>query len=196
MFKDKNLEADEFLDLSDSLFTRANDVLNFVDKTLDWVKTNFKQLKIIKSNVVIDYQIDNIINLYEYSAQSKNIEIVKDSIEVESVDTDKDIFHTVLRNILANAIKFTPKNGNIKLQVLQEESFCIIQVSDTGIGISEDVIEKLKNKIHHTTKGTHHEHGIGLGLLLCRDLLEKIGGHLVIDSKVNEGTMVKIYIPY
>lgn len=196
LFRDKDIEADEFLYLSDSLYTRTNDLLNFVDKTLDWVKINFKQLSIVKSNILIDYQIDNIINLYAHSAQSKNIKIIKDNIQIESIDTDKDIFHIVLRNILANAIKFTPKNGKIKLEVLQEKSYCVIQISDIGIGISEEVIEKLKNKIHHTTKGISNEHGIGLGLLFSRDLLEKIGGHLIIDSKINQGTTVKIYIPH
>lgn len=195
LFKDETLEVSEFLTLSNLVYARVNEVLSFVDNTLYWAKNNFQQLNIIKSNINIGAQIDSIIALYEAQIENKKITIVKDLSILIEIRTDKEIFSAVLRNILANAIKFTPTHGSITIRASEEDAYWCVQVADTGIGMDAALLENLNNNIHHTTKGTNKEQGFGLGLLLCRDLLTKIGGYLSIHSEIANGTKVSIYTP-
>ena len=94
----------------------------------------------------------------------------------------------VIRNILSNSIKFTKEKGKIIIDMYYEESMVIIKISDTGIGISKENINKIMSDNFYTTRGTSNEKGSGLGLSLCKYFIEMNHGKLSIESEVGKGS--------
>ena len=105
------------------------------------------------------------------------------------------MIHLVLRNLLSNAIKFTPEKGHIEVGLNNFESFVEVYVHDSGVGISEEGLQKIKQQIFYTTTGTSSETGTGLGLMLCNEFLTKNGSQLQIESKVGEGSLFSFALP-
>jgi signal transduction histidine kinase len=102
----------------------------------------------------------------------------------------------VLRNLIYNAIKFTGRGGQVLAKVSAEGGKVSISVEDTGVGISEGDIEKIFNpEVHIATKGTENETGSGLGLLLCKDYVEKNGGKISVESEKGKGSIFRFCIP-
>jgi len=120
-----------------------------------------------------------------------------ESLQNEIVLTaDENMLNTVLRNLISNAIKFTPKGGQVKVEVEVEDSQVIISVSDTGIGMKPETIEKLfKIETSFTTRGTENEKGTGLGLLLCKEFIEKHEGKIWVESEEGKGSTFSFSLP-
>jgi signal transduction histidine kinase len=103
---------------------------------------------------------------------------------------------TVLRNLISNAIKFTNSKGKIDLTALQNNNFIEIAVSDNGVGMSNETRKKLFDiSTNITTKGTANEKGSGLGLILCKEFVEKHGGKIWIESEEGKGSDFKFTLP-
>jgi signal transduction histidine kinase len=101
----------------------------------------------------------------------------------------------ILRNLLSNAIKFTPNQGYIEIGVNEISSFVEIYVQDTGVGISKEAIQKISESNFYTTKGTSSESGTGLGLMLCKEFLQKNGGQMHIESELGKGSIFSFTLP-
>jgi len=113
-----------------------------------------------------------------------------------SVFADVNMFSTVFRNLVSNAIKFTPENGNITIHLIKKEDFCEITVKDNGIGISKENIRKIfRIDSNHSTLGTNGEKGTGLGLLLCKEFVEKHNGKIWVESAVGKGSRFIFTLP-
>jgi signal transduction histidine kinase len=109
---------------------------------------------------------------------------------------DENMIRTVIRNLISNAIKFTPKNGTVKVAARALDDQISISVSDTGIGMTEEAIEKLfKIETSFTSRGTENEKGTGLGLLLCKEFVEKHGGTIRVESEPGKGSRFQFSIP-
>ena len=148
-----------------------------------------------------------LINLKE--CLSKNLETLKESAvrknlnfscsipEELEVFADERMLNGIIRNLGTNAVKFTPKEGNIIVKAEQtENNKVLISISDSGIGISEKMIDNLFNSSVNTKRtGTEGEPSSGLGLILCKEFTEKLGGELIIDSEVDKGSTFKIILP-
>jgi two-component system sensor histidine kinase/response regulator len=103
---------------------------------------------------------------------------------------------TVVRNLLSNAIKYSEKGGNITVNLTNEDKNAIVSVKDTGVGISEDNIQRLfKVNGNYKTHGTNNEEGTGLGLILCKEFLLKNDGDIYIKSELGKGTKASFTIP-
>ena len=101
----------------------------------------------------------------------------------------------VLRNLIPNSIKSTPKNGLIEIGMEQDVPNLLLFVKDTGIGMSREIIENLfKSNVHTSTRGTENEKGTGLGLKLCKEFLEKMNGSIEVESQPGEGTTFTILL--
>jgi two-component system, sensor histidine kinase and response regulator len=105
---------------------------------------------------------------------------------------------TILRNLLSNALKFTPKGGSVTLAAkMGADSMVEIRVTDTGVGMSQADLDNLfQLGKPHTTAGVHDERGSGLGLIICAELVQKNQGHLHIESQVGQGTTVRFTLPH
>ena len=109
---------------------------------------------------------------------------------------DPDMIKTVVRNLLTNAIKFTWQNGKVKVILYLKENSCIIEVADNGTGISSARMKNLfKIDKSDKTKGTSQEPGTGLGLIICRELVEKHEGHITAESNEGVGTIFRVELP-
>lgn len=109
---------------------------------------------------------------------------------------DQNMITTVIRNLISNAIKFTPENGRIVVEVTADPEKYKVSIRDNGVGISETDKAKLFRKDSNpSTIGTSQEQGTGLGLILCRDFVEKNGGKIGVDSEVGKGSTFHFTVP-
>jgi PAS domain S-box-containing protein len=149
----------------------------------------------LQLNVVL---LDTIFDLQVYADQ-KDIKINNQITNDELVFADKNMISTILRNLISNAIKFTQQNGIVTLgaQKTAETNFTEIWVKDTGIGIPKDIMDNLFriDKKVFTTSGTANEKGTGLGLILCKEFVEKHGGEIRVESKPEKGSIFSFTIP-
>jgi len=137
----------------------------------------------------------NILQLFENSINEKEI-LVENNIQLScKVYADKDMIQLVVRNLISNAVKFSKRGGIIKLSASAEGSNTILCVTDSGVGISEADQKKLFELETFTTRGTDNEQGTGLGLLLCKDFIEKNGGIIWVESELGKGSKFCVRIP-
>ena len=109
---------------------------------------------------------------------------------------DKDMLKIILRNLITNAIKFSYRNGEVELRAAADDCLVEISVSDNGVGMTEDAIQKLfKPGVGSSEYGTENEHGTGLGLLLCDEFVKKHGGKIWVESEPGKGSSFKFTLP-
>ncbi|PRZ01704.1 sensor histidine kinase [Marinilabilia salmonicolor] len=138
----------------------------------------------------------NVMELMKDQADRKNIEISCNTLETVLVKADRFMLTTVIRNLLSNAIKFTEQRGNVMLSVVRKHNEAVVTVADTGVGIDEKNLLKLWDVAGHTSHaGTENEQGSGLGLLLCKEFVEKQGGKITVQSRVGKGSVFEFTIP-
>ena len=137
----------------------------------------------------------NILNLFENVIREKEIQ-VENTIQLTcKVYADKDMIQLVFRNLISNAVKFSRPGGLITLSTTIEGNNTILYIEDNGVGISEANQKKLFELETFTTKGTNNEQGTGLGLLLCKDFIEKNKGAIWVESELDKGSKFCIQIP-
>jgi signal transduction histidine kinase len=138
------------------------------------------------------------ISLMVEPAKNKGIDLTCHISDEISVFADNNMLQTVIRNLISNALKFTPKGGTVHLSAEVDESKTVkISVQDTGIGMNPDRIDKLfRLDVQTNRKGTNGEPSSGLGLLLCKEFVEKHGGSIHIESEEGKGSTFSFTLPY
>ena len=111
------------------------------------------------------------------------------------ISGDADMLQLVVRNVLQNAVKFTPTNGTIRIRSMVEANKCKIIITDTGAGMSPAQLATIFNGSPKPTYGTENEKGVGLGLMICKEFMEHQGGRITAESKPGEGSVFIIEIP-
>ncbi len=179
------------------------DLISNLDKSFavlenlnDWVINESGKLKNEPENINLNEAIVSLVNLYQIGIQSKNIQL---NIRIDAdhvVFADQTMLKTIIRNLFSNAYKFTPSGGIISFDSWIEPGFVKISVSDTGVGMSQDMVEKILDPdVFFSTMGLNNEIGNGLGLKLCKDFIRKSKGKIWIESKPNMGTTVFFTLP-
>lgn len=174
---------------SKSLFTLTENLLN-------WASLNTG--KITPKPILIDLQkvLHDSAELFEDLAQQKGITIQVNAPKQLEILADPNMIKTVIRNLLSNAIKFTPKYGTVTLSLHSEHQHYIIEVQDTGIGMSDKMInEVLLLEVNTSRDGTNQEKGTGLGLLICKEMVELHHGEISIHSENGKGTRFSLRFP-
>jgi DNA-binding response OmpR family regulator len=182
--------------LSDSVRYFAKDTYYLAQNLSEWSKFHIGNMKF--SPRIIDFQesAEKNILIGEESAKRKWIYITNLVESGTFVYADPDMTDTILRNLISNAVKFTDNGGNIQISAVPGEDFTEICVSDTGSGISEENIEKLFCiEKTYRQNGTSGEKGAGLGLILCKVLVEKNRGEIRVKSRLGEGTEFYFTLP-
>ena len=143
----------------------------------------------------MDELVTELFELFRLQTTTKKINLLSNIEKHTILFAEKNILQLVLRNLISNAIKFTPVGGKIEVGINHSDSDDQIYVKDSGVGIQEENKLKLFSEDkHYSTRGTQNEKGTGLGLLLCKEFIEKIGGAISVDSKISEGSTFTIYL--
>ena len=183
------ISADEFrMRLMPELKERVNYVATLTDNLLHWAKGQMEGIQVNPSVFQLSDIIDENINLLNPQALKKSICLLSEPAKSPDVYADKDMIKLVLRNLISNAIKFTPDNGTIKVTTRIADERVYISVRDSGTGLSSKEINKILSKEYFTKYGTAGEKGSGLGLMLCREFIEKNSGTLAIESQQDAGS--------
>ncbi len=191
--KINNEEKKEYIgylkDSSESLY-------KLIERLLFWSRLRMGKIEIKKEKINLKEIIQNVLDLQKTNAIKKGI-ILENHISLDIfVFSDKYLLDTVLRNLVDNAIKFTEQGGKITIDGKIFENNIEINVTDNGIGINSDDINKIftiEQKV--ATKGTQNEEGTGLGLVLCKDMLELLGANLKVESEVGKGSRFYFELP-
>jgi signal transduction histidine kinase len=174
----------------------SREIYRLIINLLDWsrLQTDRMEFKSVEYNYKT--QVEGIISLFKSTALKKNIEIQNLITEETVVFADKTMVHSVTQNLLSNALKFTPINGSIKIGCKKYDNQLEIMIKDNGVGISKENLEKIfRLDSNLTTKGTEGEKGTGLGLLICKEMIEKNNGKIWIESEVGKGTTFHFTLP-
>jgi signal transduction histidine kinase len=179
--------------LQNTLMSLANIQL-ILSNLLNWANLQIRNSDPTFSEVNIGILLEPIITQVQTQANAKSINIITQYAHHQDAWTDEHYLQIVLRNVLTNAIKFTPENGGIRISTSQADENLKVTIRDSGVGIEA---EKLAGIFDYpiSKEGTSGEKGTGIGLTLSKELVEKIGGSIVIKSKAGLGTEVRISIP-
>jgi signal transduction histidine kinase len=144
----------------------------------------------------VDVLVTENISLLEKAAQDKDITLLKSTPADTYAVMDLNAFNVVLRNLVTNAIKFTPRGGRVEIRTLKQGNFLRVEVQDNGVGLSEEAARRLfRFDTATTTLGTANERGTGLGLILCKEFVEKSGGAIGVESTPGKGSTFFFTVP-
>ncbi len=169
-----------------------------LENLLNWAKWQMDGVQYFPQTIDIQEIAQQICSLFSQAAASKNILLENGISEKTFVWVDRDQIELILRNLIGNALKFTPEGGKVwlKSKIIETENKIQICVEDNGVGISEDRLTKLlDNQQINSTRGTAGEKGTGLGLVMCREFIEKNGGVLTVKNKIGEGAVFCFTLP-
>ena len=187
-----NRESEETHDLLDNLLKWTKSQL---DNLLKWTKSQTGRFNVVYQDVDIDDVVPGVVDIFKMIAEMKKIKLQYLPAEEKlTVHADNDMIKTVIRNLISNAIKFTPEGKGIEVYYKREGDFARICVQDHGVGIAADRIDTIFHK-GETTYGTGGEEGSGLGLQLCQDFARKNGGDAYVESVEGEGSTFSFTIP-
>jgi signal transduction histidine kinase len=193
----QSLSEAEKLKFIEHISSASKQSYQLLENLLLWARTNTGRMEFNPKDHQLKTLVDETIILLEPTAKNKNIQLLSDVPETIYITADAEMLKTILRNLLSNSIKFTnEQEGLIKISAAILENKIRIEILDNGIGMPENVQQNLF-RIDKTTstKGTKGEKGTGLGLLLCKEFVDKHGGAISVESKLNEGTKFIISLP-
>lgn len=192
----ENFDKEKIIESVNSILRSANNAFKLLSNLLEWAMSQTGKIDYKPKDIPIKELVLNSIEILSGNSQSKEINVEFTSKENIYVFADKNMINTVLGNLITNAVKYTPRGGNITITTVKNDDFAEISVSDNGIGISPDKFESLF-KISETksTLGTEKEKGTGLGLMLCKDFIERNNGQIGAKSNPENGATFWFTIP-
>ncbi len=186
------LEWDEFKKVMPDLEKQNDLSLELLENTVNWINVNREDFKLNQQEVSSIELQKHIADFFGQQAQKSQIEL-DFSIKRDSYYTDAFLLKTVLRNLCSNALKFTGAGGKIRFQFADSTTGPLIEVIDSGQGMSEDTIAEIREKYNVSKMGLKSQKGAGLGLLIVQSALDRLGAELKIESKSGEGSTFTIH---
>lgn len=188
MAEQSEISQKEFISLMQIIKGESLEVLELLDTTMSWARLNFNSIQ--QKPVAIDFN-DLLINVLRICKASYNHKKITINVNVEKlidIKNDAEILTIIIRNLISNAIKFTPENGSVDIYTRKN----ILVIEDNGIGMTQTMIDQINNNNYFSRRGTNNEKGVGIGLQLAMNLAKKINCTLLIKSEVTKGTTVQI----
>lgn len=174
----------------------VSSALDLIDNTLYWALSQTESIKYNPTDFSLSDVLTKIYNLYQLTASRKRMDFRLENIDNIHVFADENMTYVALRNVVSNALKFTPEGKSVVLKVSQNHTHAIVTVKDEGIGMSPEYVQRVLSQENVVPKkGTANEKGTGLGMILCRKFVELNNGSLEIISAENQGTECRIYLP-
>jgi signal transduction histidine kinase len=195
LVKSGSLTADEFQKVSEDLEARLTHTTEFIDNLLQWAKLQMRGETFEPDRLDLSKLADESVKLLEPECAHKSI-VIKNLLQGKmEAFADLNMIRSVFRNLLTNAIKFTKPKGTISLNAYRVNDRIVISVADSGVGIPEKNRGKLFTISSVATQGTKQEKGTGLGLLLCKEFVEKNGGTIWFETEEGKGTTFYFSLP-
>lgn len=191
-----SLSKDEIRTLAKDLDKSLKNLFTLLENLLEWSRSQTGNIEFKPEPFDLAEVLEQNKELLKTQAQAKNIAISNVSKAGIIISAHRHSINTVVRNLVSNAIKFTPEGGAVTLNAQMAKDEVMISVSDTGVGMSDDIITRLfRIDTKHSTKGTADEKGTGLGLILCKEFVEKNGGRIGVQSEIGQGSVFYFTLP-
>lgn len=191
-----DFSGEELKEYATHMYQATKNILNLLENLLQWSRVQTGRMEFIPENLDMKEIILGAVDLYQGNAINKQIELVSEVDEYSIAFADKNMIETVVRNLISNAIKFSNPNDKIYIRSKVKDEKILVEVEDTGIGMSEAKLNKLfRINESFTTDGTSKERGSGLGLILCKEFIEKNSGEISAESKYSKGSIFRFHIP-
>lgn len=188
--------SDEFRDILSQLEKTAAETSTLLDNLLEFTRLQSKTIAMNPKYLQVYPVIMESIQLLKGNADKKNITITYDISEDLIACFDEISMFAVFRNLIFNSIKFTPEGGTIDISATIEGNLARVQVTDSGIGLSEELIKKIFiDNEHYTSPGTNKEQGSGIGSYIIKDFVKRNRGELKIKSTPGKGTEMLVFLP-
>ncbi|AIZ43199.1 tetratricopeptide repeat-containing sensor histidine kinase [Cellulophaga baltica] len=197
LIKNGDIEPKDFLNFVPKLYSDVDAMSFTLNNLLTWSKSQMNGFVNKPISFQIHEKVNSSIQLLQENANQKKITIINDVPTSAQIYCDVNQFNLIVRNLVTNGIKFTPTGGEIKIHASEKEQFWEISCKDNGVGITPEILKKLfkPDSALQSTYGTNREKGTGLGLLLCKEMVENNGGKIFVKSTNNEGSTFYFTIP-
>jgi len=186
---------EEFVELSKQMEDTVNAATTLLENLLGWAKNQIQGVEVKAVEVELSQLIEENFGMVKYQAEKKGISLSNLVEQSFRVLADEEMTNLVIRNLLSNALKFTPSGGAVQVSARLNGQYVGVTVKDTGVGIPEENRKKIFSTDAFTTHGTAREKGSGLGLNLCKEFIEKMGGELWFESQQGNGTTFFFTLP-
>ncbi len=189
-------DFDNIYKYSHIIHETSEKTFRLLNNLLDWSLLESNKITLSLKEVNFKNLIQENIEFMADFAKQKNIHLISDVQSDIFLIVDGNMLHTVLRNLISNAVKFTPENGVVEVKTIDKTDTVEVLVTDSGVGIDNDTLEKIFNtNTGFSTKGTNNETGTGLGLLLCQNFIKLHHGEIWVKSELQKGTTFGFSIP-
>ncbi len=193
---EKVIQSKELFESFNVFMKSIQSVSDLLENLLFWAKSQRGEVSFAPEIFSLNVAMNKVLQLFRTIAGHKNINIDIAMKENFDVYADKNMILTIIRNLISNALKFTRKGGTIEINVERNLQFNKVSVKDTGVGFDEETSQKIfDSSSFYTTSGTNHEAGSGLGMLLCKEFIEKNNGNIWAESEPGKGSTFHITIP-
>lgn len=192
----ENFQKEEIVNIGISLNKTAKNLFSLLENLLEWSSTQMGRIDYHPISFDFSEIVYKNIELYRATANEKNIELISEITKNTLVFADTNMVKTILRNLISNALKFT-ENGSVCISMISEnDNFYTFKIEDSGMGMSNDLMSKLfQIEYKISTQGTKNETGTGLGLILCKELIEINKGIIKVESELGKGTKFIFTLP-
>ncbi len=190
------IDKDTISQYLNSIHKTASDGLNMLSNLIDWSCSQNRLIKPLPQKINVKTKIQDIVNQQSEAWKAKNIDINIDIQNSVNTYADDQMFESIVRNLLSNAIKFTPNKGKVIFCANQEKEGCVVKITDSGVGMNEQQINSLFSyEKTISSLGTNNEKGTGLGLILCKEMIDKNNGQINVVSAPGKGTQFVLTLP-
>jgi signal transduction histidine kinase len=194
MFDDFSQE--ELKEYLEEMYSSSQHLFKLLENLLMWSRAQTGKIQVHKEQFDVKMIIDSNLSLLKLNADNKRIKFINNASDDSIVYADENMTNTVIRNLISNALKFTNIGGSITVNTIFDDDFVQVSIADTGVGMDQDVVEKLfRIDSNYTTRGTSDEKGTGLGLILCKEFVNKQEGEIWVDSEPGKGSTFIFTLP-
>ena len=192
-----NMSMAEIQEFLGSMRDSATNLFKLLENLLQWARIQQGGMTFNREWVLFQPIVIESIEMIQESAKKKGIEIICDISEHVEVFADSNLIQTIIRNLVSNAVKFSTRGGTVNISAKTREDESVeISVKDMGIGMNQNMVESLfRIDVKNGRPGTEGEQSTGLGLLLCKEFIEKHGGQIKVESEVGKGSVFSFNIP-
>lgn len=192
----EEMSKEEILKFSSMIHESSRNLLNLLENLLEWSVLERDKHTFQGQQTDLHPIIEKNIQLFEANAGKKDIILENNISKPIKAWCDRNMIDTVIRNLISNALKYTPVGGKITLEANSDDTHATIRIIDTGVGMDQDTQNSLFQMENMKSQpGTKNEKGTGLGLLICKELIEKNSGDISVESTPGEGSVFSIHLP-